>query len=264
MKKILQIAFWMIVFAGIMVIFGFAVAEQKKVTCTGLEITLNGAEKPGFIDQQDIRRTILQLYNPIEGRILDSINTALIVRELNRNPYLKDISVVKTLGGLIKLELSRTEALVRVVNTRGDAFYLSTEGYVLPLSQKHIPKTLIVTGYITDVPDPYAKLKYNLTDGNAPEKSVLPKIHLIAAKLASHLVLSRSIEQVYVTNRGEFEMIPAAGNHIILLGDANNLDHKLENLMAFYQAGMPKLKEEDYKIVDLKYKDQVVCKKTMQ
>lgn len=264
MKKILQIAFWMIIFAGIMVIFGFAVAEQKKVTCTGLEIKLNGAEKPGFIDTQDIRRIILQLYNPIEGRILDSINTELIARELNRNPYLKDVSIIKTLSGLIKLELSRTEAMVRVVNTRGDAFYLSTEGYVMPISLKYIPKTLIVTGFITEIPDPYAKIKYNLTDGNAHDKSVLPKIHLVAGKLANHLVFNRSIEQVYVTNRGEFEMIPASGNHIILLGDADNLDHKLENLLAFYQAGMPKLKEEDYKIVDLKYKDQVVCKKTMQ
>ena len=132
MKKILQIAFWMIIFAGIMVIFGFAVAEQKKVTCTGLEIKLNGAEKPGFIDVQDIRRIILQLYNPIEGRILDSINTELIARELNRNPYLKKVSIIKPLTGLINLDPSGTEAIVKWENPRENVFNLSTEESVMP------------------------------------------------------------------------------------------------------------------------------------
>ncbi len=57
-------------------------------------------------------------------------------------------------------------------------------------------------------------------------------------------------------------MVPSSGDHIILLGDVENLNHKLENLNAFYQAGISKLEEGgEYKIFDLRFKDQVVCKK---
>jgi len=58
-------------------------------------------------------------------------------------------------------------------------------------------------------------------------------------------------------------MVPSSGDHIILLGDVENLNHKLENLNAFYQAGISKLEEGEYKIFDLRFKDQVVCKKLM-
>ncbi len=72
MKKILQISFWLIILAGIIVIFGFAVSEQKKTVCSGLVINLKDAEQPGFIYEKDVRAIISQLYPSLRGKILDS------------------------------------------------------------------------------------------------------------------------------------------------------------------------------------------------
>lgn len=263
MKKILQISFWLIILAGIIVIFGFAVSEQKKTVCSGLVINLKDAEQPGFIYEKDVRAIISQLYPSLRGKILDSLNTAAITKELNRSPYLKNPIVVKTLNGLIKVQLERTEALVRVVNSKGDSFYLSKEGYVMPISRNYIPKTLIVTGHIYDSPNPYDKLIYNVNGGTASKKSILNKIFFLAVTIINHSVFNQSIDQIYVTDCNEFEMVPSSGDHIILLGDVENLNHKLENLNAFYQAGISKLEEGEYKIFDLRFKDQVVCKKLM-
>lgn len=265
MKKILQITFWLLLFAGIMVIFGFAVAEQKKVTCTGAVIQIMDAGEPGFINKQDILQIIAQLYNPLEGRYLDSINTGKIAAALNANPYIREAGVIKSVTGQIKLEVSRSRELVRIVNQTGDSFYLGTEGEVMPLSKKYIPKIIVATGFITDNPDPNAKLKYNELNNPMQVNSALPKIHYVAGKLAANPVLSAGIEQIFINKQGEIELIPSSGNHTILVGDVSNLDHKFENLLAFYQAGMPKLDTAiQYKVIDLKYKDQVVCKTSMQ
>lgn len=152
---------------------------------------------------------------------------------------------------------------MRVVNSKGDSFYLSKEGYVMPISRSYIPKTLIVTGHIYDSPNPYDKLIYNVNGGTASKKSILNKIFFLAETIINHSVFNQSIDQIYVTDCNEFEMVPSSGDHIILLGDVENLNHKLENLNAFYQAGISKLEEGEYKIFDLRFKDQVVCKKLM-
>ncbi|MBE0637740.1 MAG: hypothetical protein IH598_04410 [Bacteroidales bacterium] len=265
MKKILIITVWIVIFAGIMVIFGFAVAEQKKVTCTGAVIILEDNNQQEFINEQDILKIIQQLYNPLEGRYLDSINTGKIAETLNNNPYIREAEVIKSLTGQIKVELSRSEALVRVVNQKGDNFYLGTEGEVMPISKTFIPKILVANGYIPDIPDPGAKLRYKGLNNPIQAKSILPQIQYLAGKLAAHSVFRHSIEQIFVNQLEEIELVPSTGDHIILIGNVSDLDHKLENLLAYYQAGMPKLDTtEHYNVIDLKYKDQVVCKNTIQ
>lgn len=265
MKKILQISFWLLLFAGIMVIFGFAVAEQKKVTCTGAEIILLDNGAPGFIQEVDIQKIISQLYNPLVGVNLDNINTGKISEALNSNPYIREASVIKSLNGKIKVELSRCKALVRIINQNGEGYYLGEEGEVMPLSKNFIPKLLVATGFIADNPNPADKLKYNNLNNPMQANSSLPQIHHIAGKLSMHPVFKNSIEQIYVNKLQEIELIPASGDHVILIGRVNDLDHKLENLQAWYQAGIPKLDTtEHYKVIDLKYKDQVVCKQSIQ
>ncbi|HPR57190.1 MAG TPA: hypothetical protein PK915_02335 [Bacteroidales bacterium] len=264
MKKIIVITLWIVMFAGTMVIFGFAVAEQKKVTCTGATIILQDDGKPGFINETDIRKIISTLYNPLEGRCLDSINTQKIAEKLIKNPYINYARVIKALSGQIKVELKRSKALVRVINQQGTSFYLGHQGEALPTSQQFIPKTLVATGYITDAPDLSAKFNYDPMSNPLQANSLLSRIYLLASEINQHNLLKESIGQIYVNRQKEFELVPSSGNHVILIGNGENLEHKFENLLAFYQAGMNKIKPEDYNIIDLRYKDLVYCKKSNQ
>ena len=59
-------------------------------------------------------------------------------------------------------------------------------------------------------------------------------------------------------------MIPQVGNHEIVFGAANsNKDvvAKLNKLKIFYQEGLPFEGWNKYNQINLKYKNQVVCKK---
>ena len=73
--------------------------------------------------------------------------------------------------------------------------------------------------------------------------------------------LKAQIDQVYVTEGGEFELIPRIGNHVILLGKAVDLDDKFRKLYAFYKLGLNKIGWNKYNIINIKYKNQVVCSK---
>jgi cell division protein FtsQ len=58
-------------------------------------------------------------------------------------------------------------------------------------------------------------------------------------------------------------MVPKIGNHIIVLGSADDLENKFNKLMIFYNEVLKNFDADDFRIVNLKYKDQIVCSKNM-
>jgi cell division protein FtsQ len=66
------------------------------------------------------------------------------------------------------------------------------------------------------------------------------------------------IAQIYVNQAHEIELIPRVGNQRILLGNADSLDVKFRNLLAFYKQALPKVGWDKYKTISVKYSNLVV------
>jgi cell division protein FtsQ len=82
------------------------------------------------------------------------------------------------------------------------------------------------------------------------------------AKYISHdPFLKAQIDQIYVTELNEFELIPRVGNHVIMLGTADDLDDKFRKLIVFYHLGLNKIGWNKYNVINIKFKNQVVCSK---
>jgi len=71
----------------------------------------------------------------------------------------------------------------------------------------------------------------------------------------------KQIEQIHVTSNREIELYPRVGEHIIVLGTAENFRKKLDNLMVFYKNGLSKTGWNKYSIINLSYNGQIVCTK---
>jgi cell division protein FtsQ len=72
---------------------------------------------------------------------------------------------------------------------------------------------------------------------------------------------SAQIDQIFVDSRDEIDLIPRVGNHKVHLGTFENFKGKLRNLEAFYNQVLPEVGWNKYSLIDLEYKDQVVCKR---
>ena len=60
---------------------------------------------------------------------------------------------------------------------------------------------------------------------------------------------------------GYVEKELAVGNHRIMLGTLDEFEEKLANLKLFYEQAIPKVGWEKYSMINLKYKNQIVCTK---
>ena len=70
---------------------------------------------------------------------------------------------------------------------------------------------------------------------------------------------SAEIQQFFVNEEGDIEFIPRVGNHTVVLGNDQFLDEKFNKLIHFYKEGLNKKGWDNYKVINLKYKNQVVC-----
>lgn len=260
MKKIFYISLWLIVLGGITVLLGFAIIEHKSVKCSGMNISVAHADKPGFINEKDISKIIFQNFDSLRGKCIDSINTGIIESVLVSNPYISKADVFKSVTGKIRIDVERHEPLVRIISNSGENFYLSREGYVLPANATFTPRVMVASGYIDEKYGAVKELNYGFYGENPEELPVLSAIHFLAAELENHNYLDKYIEQIFINKEGEIELVPADGDHYIIIGDVQDLQKKFRNLMAFYGAG--KLKVNDgFESLNLKFKNQVVCKK---
>jgi cell division protein FtsQ len=68
------------------------------------------------------------------------------------------------------------------------------------------------------------------------------------------------IDQVDITEKRYFEMMPKIGEQVIKFGDASDADAKFEKLKLFYKKIMTQVGWNRYSVINLQYNNQVVAK----
>jgi cell division protein FtsQ len=168
-----------------------------------------------------------------------------------------------TMEGNVNINVIQRQPVLRIFNDHGESFYLDGTGQLLPLNPDFTTRTMIANGHI---PEPYSKTANYLQDSvkmadSLKFNSVMINLYKLSTFIVKDTFLNALIEQVYVQKSGEFELIPRIGNHIILLGTTDNMKEKFDNLLVFYKLGLSKTGWSRYNLINIKYKNQVICSK---
>ena len=59
----------------------------------------------------------------------------------------------------------------------------------------------------------------------------------------------------------EIELVPRTGSHTVIFGSPDDAEEKLAKLLTFYRRGLRNIGWEEYRTINVKYKEQVVCTK---
>ena len=69
------------------------------------------------------------------------------------------------------------------------------------------------------------------------------------------------IARATVSGALEVELVPRSGRHRILFGRLEDVERKFDKLLCFYRRGLREIGWDEYSTINVKYSDQVVCKK---
>ena len=233
---------------GIVLLMGTIQVRSSEQACNALQIDILGAE--AFIAEKDIERLITQEYGQLQGRTLESIPIHEIEQRLSELPYVSKARVSSDMNGLLHVQLWQRKAALRIIDQNGEGYYVDETGIKLPLSPVYAPRVPLAHGGIAEgIEQPLDSVETELVRG----------LFHLAQFISKDSIWSKQIAQIYVNPEGDIELIPSAGKHTIVLGDAQDLEGKFEKLMIFYRGILPKVGPRAYDKVNLKYKDQLVC-----
>ena len=258
MKKLKILFIWLCLAGYLVASLGFVRGRYEEKICETLNINIIDSLKNRFVTPDDVMKILLENDN-ILGYPLADINTRELENLLSGVPFIKNATLYKTVDGKLNADIIQRRPVLRVINQRGQSYYMDNEGMILPGSPNYTSRVLVANGYISE-PFVVESLK-SIFEAEVPESrrnAVIFDLYDLARYIDSSELWRAQITQIYVNSKYEYEMIPRVGAHVIKLGDASNYPTKFRKLEAFYRHGLNNLGWNNYSEINLKYENQVV------
>ncbi len=261
LKGILKIVIWVILVAGAVVLLAFTNIEQSGSRIKRVNVFVAYGQSDVLITPAIIDTMIRNHKGELKGKSMDYVNTAALANLLRKEPYVKRVDVYETNDGYLNIDVVQREPVLRIVNQLQEGFYIDREGNALPLHPEYPAHVLVANGFITDSFLRNPKLKASLPEAGCKKDSLIDRLYTLAMVLSGDAFFRNTFNQVYVNEQKEFELVPKKGNHIVLLGNTDDLEEKLGKLLVFYNKGLNEIGWNKYHVINIKYKNQVICSK---
>jgi len=161
------------------------------------------------------------------------------------------------------VKIAQRQPLVRIINKNNHGYYIDNEGLILPLSYNYTSHVLIINGKITEPFEvaPSVNVLNWASKNDSIETPLICKLYDLAKYITDDSFLNAQIAQVYVNGSNDIELIPRVGSHVIQFGNPDDKEVKFKKLKLFYERALPYEGWNKYKLINLKYKNQIVCTK---
>jgi len=245
---------------GLLAMLGFVNKQRSDTPIHSLEIDLTNHSDASFLDSAAIRAIVLKVSPDLIGTPTGEVNLHQIHDAVIAHLSIKQAQVYTTVDGRCKVTISQREPIARILNQDGSGFYLDKEGFTMPLSRHHTAQVPIFAGKLAEK---LSEMPVHILqqDSTWAKRSHLDEIFDFTQFLHGNDFLAAQVEHVVFNDRGEMEIVPRVGNHRIVFGDGTELELKYRKLMAFYAQTLHSKDLNQYRKINLKYDNQVVCEK---
>jgi len=246
-KRLLIGFAWVICLGGLVVLMGFIQTKKASVVCTAVKVNIPGNQY--FIDKQEVDQILQANSHTLIGQKLENINIQDLENKLRANPFIEFAKVYTEMDGVLMVEVSQRQPILRVMNHYDMDFYIDQHGLKIPLSSNFTARVLVANGYIDE-------LFTNHVD--SLHTQLAKDLYKTADFIRRDSLWDAQIAQIYVNTDREIELIPRVGSQRILIGNADSLNVKLRNLQAFYKQVLPHVGWDKYRTINIKYTNQVI------
>ena len=249
-RKILFIAIWLCIGGGMFTLLLAAISKKNKGECKDYYIIIKGAQNNFFIDKMDVEQLLMTSTKiNIKGRPVSSFNLHELELMLEHNIWIDDAELYFDSRDILHVTVSEKEPVARIFTTEGNSFYIDYLGRKLPLSDKLSARVPVFTGF------PDKKIM------SSKDSLLLNDIKVTASFIVNDPFWMSQVAQIDITPERKFEMFPVIGNHLVKLGDGENIAQKFRRLMLFYKQVLSNTGFDKYKVINVQYKGQVLASK---
>ena len=197
-------------------------------------------ENSPFITEESVNKLLIENNSSVKNIQKDKVDLKGLEQNLNNHNMIQKCEVFVTVDGVLKAVVKQKTPVARVFGPDG-SFYVDYEGHKMPLSDNFTARVPIVSGTIN---------KQNNQD-----------LIKVFRYIYDDEFLQKNIIGVEVLPGGSLKMRNRNFNYVIYFGKTINVDKKFKNYKAFFQKAVQDSLINNYKTVNLKFTQQVVCTK---
>jgi cell division protein FtsQ len=259
-RKIGHIIIWSILIAGVVFALAFTTGRYHTQTvCSEFNMEIINPGPDALTDAEELRTLVIAAIDTLEGKTLAEIDPYDIHLILKSNPYVQEVDVQTSIGGEVSAEVRLRQAILRIVGNDGKSYYMDEEGWLMPVNPGFPARVPVMNGSVP------VGIRIDADHGTSIHhldgQDRIRDIYELALYIHRDPFLHRLISQVWISRDGKLEMIPVIGEYTIKFGGFDDMEKKFENLSVFYREGASKAGWIDYRSIDLRYKNQVICSK---
>lgn len=241
------------------VVLGFIGKQYNEVICKGMEVIVRDSLDRELVTTEDVKNLVRLEHSEVAGIPIRSVDATGIEESLIGFPAISNAQVYTNIEGKLIIEICQRTPVARIEDSNHARYFVDRDGYIIPANMDYTPHMLHINGQI---PGTYRNEKRIPPENGKNEgSSMMNDLIKLAGYINGSPLWRSQIVQVYVSGKGEYELIPRVGSQIILFGNAEQMEAKFIKLETLYKEGFTHTGWNQYEIINLKYKNQVICTK---
>jgi cell division protein FtsQ len=236
----------------------YLVRSTGSKPCGGIVVDIRDSSDYHFVTEKQL----MSLIYGNKGKILGKPVRELSIEDMEgRIDVLKELKVAEvymTIDGTLHVYADQRNPIMRVMPSGGGDYFMDEDGVVVRARNLYTPRLHIIEG---NVNISQAMLNGVSVLDTSIKHTILKDIYQLVNFINDDDFWSAQIDQIYVDGNDEIDLVPRVGNQLVHLGTAENYEGKLRNLEAFYDKVLPEVGWNKYSLINLEFKDQIVCKK---
>jgi cell division protein FtsQ len=249
-QKVFFITLTLAACSGLVVLLVAAIGRKNHEHCKDYIITIKSVQNNFFIGEKDVLKLITAATDgKIKGETIAGFNLRKLEQLLEDNGWIQNANLYFDNRDVLHISVLEKEPVARIFTATGKSFYIDSNARQMPLSDRKSARVPVFTNF----PDKKFLSK--------KDSALLHDIKKTALFILNDPFWMAQTEQIDITEAGTFEMVPAVGNHIVKLGNGEDIDKKFHRLFVFYQEVMSKTGFNIYNTVDVQYEGQVIGSK---
>jgi len=221
--------------------------SERKVS--GIDIEIMNNQDFYLIDQFEIQALLDKEQSVVLGTNFDQVDIKLLERQVEENPFVAEIDIFMSVTGVLGAKVSQAQPIGRLMSSRGPDQYIDVTGKLLPMNTDYTARVPLIS---------FAE--YPQWESNLGENDLGKQLMEFLIFINKDELWKAQIAQLVVSEENELTLLPQMTKQLILFGPADEIEEKFKKLKLFYKEVLPKKGWNTYSSINLKYKNQIVCK----
>lgn len=255
MRKVLNILLLVFTLSALIALAVYCAYDHFHDNLKDVDLKIVRKTEKGFVDYDKTYNMILDICDTANNNQINMIDVDSVLNALNANPWIISAEASINLKEYLDVEIEECEPIVRVYAKNGKSVYIDKDGYIFPSENQYVPRLLVASG----ISFPTGELG-NVND-EVYANTDLPQTFELIKEVLNDDYARRCVKQIHYDKKKNYIFSVNNTNIIVIFGEVNEIREKLLKMKHFFDKMLGNPELDNYKEINLNYKDQVVCTK---